>query len=205
MDLLFVSFYSKYPAIRYLTPPGTAVIACGLATLETAANSYITVMPPHGPANFRLQVSQSMNGVASFTGPLIASKYFFSGGNKDNLTNVQWVYLAVSLMGVIVIVAFVATKLPEVSEEALENEAAALADAHGADVQALQPFRKQYRAITGFVAQFLYVGAQVTIGAFFINYAAENANFDDAQASNLLSYALILFTCVLLSAPSCAS
>jgi len=72
--------------------------ACGLASLETAANSYITVLPgcDASGAAFRLQLSQSFNGIASFAGPFIASKYFFSDGNSSNLTNVQWVYLAVS-------------------------------------------------------------------------------------------------------------
>ncbi|KAK4685622.1 MFS transporter, FHS family, L-fucose permease, partial [Tremellales sp. Uapishka_1] len=172
----------------------TAVIACGLATLETAANSYVSVMPPHNVANFRLQFSQSFNGVASFTGPLIASKYFFSDGNSSNLTNVQWVYLAVSGMGVMVALAFVFTKLPEVSEEALQAEAAALAEAHGEDTQADKSFWKQYRAITGFVSQFLYVGAQVTIGSFFLFYTKENAAIGDARGAQLLSYGLILFT-----------
>ncbi|KAI9638184.1 major facilitator superfamily transporter [Dioszegia hungarica] len=172
----------------------TAVVACGLATLEVSANSYVSVMPPHNVANFRLQFSQSFNGVASFTGPLIASKYFFSAENKDDLTNVQWVYLAVALLGVSVAVAFFFTKLPEVSEEALEAEAEALAESSGQDALALQPFRKQYRAITGFVAQFLYVGAQVTIGTFFLNYTSESAGILEEKGSQLLSYALITFT-----------
>jgi len=34
----------------------------------------------------------------------------------------------------------------------------------------------------------------VTVGSFFINYCVENANYSDAEASNLLSYALIVFT-----------
>jgi FHS family L-fucose permease-like MFS transporter len=74
------------------------VIACGLASLETAANSYITCLPgtEASGAAFRLQLSQSFNGIASFAGPFIASKYFFSGSNASNLTNVQWVYLACS-------------------------------------------------------------------------------------------------------------
>jgi hypothetical protein len=131
----------------------TAVIACGLATLEVAANSYVSTMPPVNVANFRLQFSQSFNGVASFSGPLIASKYFFSGSNSSNLTNVQWVYLAVSGMGMLVALAFIFTKLPEVSEEALQAEADALAEASGHNAQADKPFYKQYRAISGFVAQ----------------------------------------------------
>lgn len=44
----------------------TAITACGLATLEVAANSYISVMPPIQVAAFRLNFSQSFNGVASF-------------------------------------------------------------------------------------------------------------------------------------------
>ncbi|GFZ45551.1 hypothetical protein JCM24511_03277 [Saitozyma sp. JCM 24511] len=164
----------------------TAVIACGLATLEVAANSYVSTMPPVNVANFRLQFSQSFNGVASFSGPLIASKYFFSGSNSSNLTNVQWVYLAVSGMGMLVALAFIFTKLPEVSEEALQAEADALAEASGHNAQADKPFYKQYRAISGFVAQ-------VTVGSFFINNAAE-AGIADSEASQLLSYGLITFT-----------
>lgn len=48
--------------------------------------------------------------------------------------------------------------------------------------------------IFAFIAQFCYVGAQVTIASFFINYATENATFDSSTASQFLSYALITFT-----------
>ncbi|KAJ9126377.1 hypothetical protein QFC24_002115 [Naganishia onofrii] len=170
----------------------TSVIACGLATLETAANSYVSVMPPINVANFRLQFSQSFNGVASFTGPLIASKYFFSGAHANDLTTVQYVYLAVALLGVAVATAFVFTPLPEVSEAALQAEAEALASASEEDVVDRGFWRT--RAPFGFVTQFLYVGAQVTIGSFFINYAHENAGIADSQASQYLSYGLIMFT-----------
>ncbi|KAL7419266.1 hypothetical protein Q5752_006103 [Cryptotrichosporon argae] len=172
----------------------TGVIACGLSTLEVSANSYVSVMPPHNVANFRLQFSQAFNGVASFAGPLIASKYFFTGANASNLTNVQWVYLAVAGMGVIIALAFFFTKLPEVSEEALQAEADALAEASGAELTTSEPFYKQTRAISGAIAQFLYVGAQVTIGSFFLNYSAENAGIADARGSQLYSYGLIVFT-----------
>lgn len=48
--------------------------------------------------------------------------------------------------------------------------------------------------IFGFVAQFCYVGSQVTIASFFINYATENASYSDAAASRMFSYGLITFT-----------
>lgn len=80
----------------------TWVIALGLATLETAANSYAVVIGDPALASARLQFCQSWNGIASFVGPLIASKAFFSGENQNSLTNVQYVYLAVACAGVAV-------------------------------------------------------------------------------------------------------
>jgi FHS family L-fucose permease-like MFS transporter len=173
----------------------TLVIACGLATLETAANSYAVVIGDPALASARLQFCQSWNGVASFIGPLIAAKFFFSGQNANNLVNVQFVYLAVACAGVVIAVLFLVAKLPEVSEEMLqattvENFAT---DEFGNEI-GQGPLYKQYNMIFAFIAQFCYVGAQVTVASFFINYATENATFTDAKASTMLSYALITFT-----------
>jgi FHS family L-fucose permease-like MFS transporter len=144
----------------------------------------------------RLQFCQSWNGVASFVGPLIASKFFFTGENANNLVNVQYVYLAVACLGVAVMVLFIFTKLPEVSEETLaENSAIEIhaVDEMGNPIGAGSIW-KQYNLFFAFGAQFAYVGAQVTIGAFFINYVVENGGYSKPAASNILSYALIIFT-----------
>ncbi len=173
----------------------TLVIACGLATLETAANSYAVVIGDPASASARLQFCQSWNGVASFIGPLIASKFFFTGKNAHNLLNVQFVYLAVACAGVAIAVLFLVAKLPEISEEMLNSSTVEnfATDEFGNEV-GQGPLYKQYNMIFAFIAQFCYVGAQVTIASFFINYATENATFTSAQASNMLSYALITFT-----------
>ncbi|KAL2069364.1 hypothetical protein VTL71DRAFT_15702 [Oculimacula yallundae] len=174
----------------------TFVIACGLATLETSANSYAVIIGDPASASIRLQFCQSWNGVASFVGPLIASKFFFTGENANNLTNVQYVYLAVACLGAAVAVLFIFTKLPEVSEATLAENAnieILAVDEHGNAI-GQGPLWKQYNMIFAFVAQFCYVGAQVTIGAFFINYVVENGGYSKPQASNFLSYALIIFT-----------
>ncbi|THX05270.1 L-fucose:H+ symporter permease-like protein [Aureobasidium pullulans] len=173
----------------------TLVIACGLATLETAANSYAVVIGDPKTASPRLQFCQAWNGVASFIGPLIASKAFFSGKNADNLTNVQFVYLGVACLGVAVAILFVFAKLPEVAEEAKRNNSLVEPE-HDLEGRAIGQgsIWKETNMICGFIAQFCYVGAQVTIGAFFINYAVDNAGWAETQASNLLSYALITFT-----------
>lgn len=56
------------------------------------------------------------------------------------------------------------------------------------------PLWKQYNMIFAFWAQFCYVGSQVTVAAFFINYATEAASYTAAEGSNMLSYGLITFT-----------
>ncbi|EEY22407.1 L-fucose permease [Verticillium alfalfae VaMs.102] len=161
------------------------VIACGLATLETAANSYAVVIGKPESASARLQFCQSWNGVASFIGPLIASKFFFSGANQNSLTNVQFVYLAVACAGVAVAIMFFFAKLPEISEATIEESS---------DGQVKGSIWKQYNMWAAFFAQLCYVGAQVTIATFFINYAHENGGFTTSKGSTMLSYALITFT-----------
>ncbi|KAM0723480.1 hypothetical protein Q7P37_000467 [Cladosporium fusiforme] len=180
----------------------TLVIACGLSTLEVSANSYAVVIGDPAWASTRLQFCQSWNGIASFTGPLIASKAFFSGANKDNLTNVQYVYLAVACLGAAVAVLFFFAKLPEIAESSGVQRRGSVADdttvelatdANG-EVIGAGPLYKQYNMIFGFVAQFCYVGAQVACGALFINYAQANGDFDEEKGAQMLSYALITFT-----------
>src|SRR5580693_5717000 len=78
------------------------IIAAGLACLETAANPYITVLGKPETSEFRLNLSQSFNGVGSFLGPIIGANLFFSGNSKD-LSSVQYVYL---IIGAIVLVMF---------------------------------------------------------------------------------------------------
>ncbi|KAK3074145.1 hypothetical protein LTR53_003675 [Teratosphaeriaceae sp. CCFEE 6253] len=198
----------------------TLVIACGLATLETSANSYAVVIGDPSLASARLQFCQSWNGtklratthvdpyadnvtgVASFVGPLIASKAFFSGANQNSLTNVQYVYLAVACAGASVAVLFYFAKLPEVEEQPAAARRGSVVQESTVELGVDQegriigdgPLYKQYNMIFGVIAQFCYVGAQVTIASFFINYATENAGYSAAQASQMLSYALITFT-----------
>lgn len=180
----------------------TLVIACGLATLETSANSYAVVIGDPAWASTRLQFCQSWNGIASFVGPLIASKYFFSGEHADSLETVQYVYLAVALLGVAVGIMFFFAKLPEVAEASGVQRRGSVADdstlelATDADgnIIGAGPIYKQYNMIFGFIAQFCYVGAQVACAALFVNYAHENGGVSDAEGSQMLSYALITFT-----------
>ncbi|KAK4700516.1 MFS transporter, FHS family, L-fucose permease, partial [Phenoliferia sp. Uapishka_3] len=164
------------------------VIASGLATLEVCANSYITVLGSPEQAAFRLNFAQSFNGLASFIGPLIASKYFFSAENEHSLGTVQYVYIAVAALGVAIGVLFFFSTLPEITEQ---DMAEFQAEATGADER---PFWKRWWCILGFVTQFMYVGAQVTVASFVLNYLTDKNDFTSSRASQLFSFMQITFT-----------
>jgi len=169
----------------------TFVMACGLSELETAANPYISVLGDPKTASFRLNFSQSFNGVGSFVGPLIASHAFFSGESSKNLTSVQFVYLGIAISVALIAIGFAFVRVPEISDELMLQQAIATGDAEIAS----RPLHKQWHTIFGFCAQFIYVASQVTLASFFLNYVTEvDKNIPDAMASNILSIALATFT-----------
>ncbi|QRV85455.1 major facilitator superfamily transporter [Ceratobasidium sp. AG-Ba] len=131
----------------------------------------------------RLRVAQTFNGIAVASGPFIAAKYFFTRENATTLTSVQWVYLAAAF-GLCMALVLVLLHLPEpeIAEDGPE-----CSETNGY-------FFQQRRLWFGWLCQFLYVGSQVTIFSFFINYGVEAAGYSDAKSSTFFSYSLILFT-----------
>ncbi|GAA5858150.1 hypothetical protein JCM1840_001061 [Sporobolomyces johnsonii] len=177
------SHYEKYPAF----PASAFVIACGLATLETMANSYITVLGDPEHAAFRLNAAQSTNGLAAFIGPLIASETFFKDENATSLGSVQYVYLGVACLGAAVMVLYFFATLPEISEDAMaeQQESTGIVDE--------RPLWKRKHTVFGFIAQFCYVGAQVTVASFVLNFLTDDHAYTSSEASRMLSYLQICF------------
>src|SRR5215217_2445485 len=98
------------------------VLASGLTFLETAANPYITVLGNPETSEFRLNLSQSFNGVGSFVGPIIGGALFFGDKattGKEELDSVKLVYIAIAALVLLVAILFMVTRMPEVKEEEL--------------------------------------------------------------------------------------
>lgn len=162
------------------------IIASGLACLETAANPYVTVLGKPETSEFRLNLSQCFNGVGSFIGPIIAANLFFGYANeKSDLGSVQFVYIAIGMVVLLIAGLFVRTALPEIAESELVSES----------VQDTKPLSAHPHFINAVVAQFFYVAAQVGVAALFINYCTEaGAGINTPEAAYLLSIAMLLFT-----------
>lgn len=169
------------------------VIACGLGSLETNANPYITKLGSEEDAAFRINVAQVFNGVGQFLGPLIGGALFLSithGGDvADNMANVQMVYVGIAAVIGVMLLLFMVNKLPEGSEVSGEVEEV--------DEQAGNAYSQlfSYRHFRlGVAAQFLYIAAQVAAGAFFINYSVEHWHgLSDSEGAYFFGIALVAF------------
>ena len=143
------------------------VLASGLCVLETAADTYVNVLGPPEHASRRLNLAQSFNALGVFFGPLIGGLVFFAEPAPDKPVTdgqgaVQVTYLAIAVAVVIFAAIVAASKLPEIADHA-ETEA-------GVDTGGLWSSR---HFVLGVATQALYIGAQVGIGAFFINLVTE--------------------------------
>ncbi|HEY5368747.1 MAG TPA: L-fucose:H+ symporter permease [Hanamia sp.] len=170
------------------------IIACGLASLETAANPYVTILGPPGTATQRLNFSQSFNGLAAFLAPAFIGPLILSGKelSKDTLdamspehlheyllneaASVKMPYLILGIVIFLVAIVFYFTKLPDVKHEEDGEKAGA---SFG---EALKSIKLRW----GIVAQFFYVGAQVCVASFFIRMATTQAGLDERTASKFL-------------------
>lgn len=169
------------------------IIACGLGSLETNANPYITKLGSDEDAAFRINMAQSFNGVGQFLGPIVGGVLFLSlsHGNIDqNMANVQMVYVGIAVVVLAVLALFVFTRMPEGAEvsEAAGDVVEEDTDSSYGKLFSFRHFR------LGVIAQFLYIAAQVGAGAFFINYSVEHWHgLADHEAAYFFSIAFVAF------------
>lgn len=169
------------------------IIACGLGSLETNANPYITKLGSDEDAAFRINMAQSFNGVGQFLGPIVGGVLFLSlsHGNIDqNMANVQMVYVGIAVVVLAVLALFVFTRMPEGAEvsEVAGDVVEEDTDSSYGKLFSFRHFR------LGVIAQFLYIAAQVGAGAFFINYSVEHWHgLADHEAAYFFSIALVAF------------
>jgi FHS family L-fucose permease-like MFS transporter len=145
------------------------IVGSGLSTLETSANPYIAVCGPPKYSELRLELSQSFQAVGSVVAPVLASFVIFKNVGTDgkSLEAVQWVYLGIACFVGLLAVVFYFAPLPEITDADMADQAEMTTAATG---YVDKPLRNQYTLFWGVAAQFSYVGAQVAIAGYFINF-----------------------------------
>jgi MFS transporter, FHS family, L-fucose permease len=165
------------------------VMAAGLCVLETAADTYVNVLGPSASASRRLNLAQSFNALGVFVGPLIGGYLFFNPtvtatlGGEHKAVELTYSVIAVGVLGYAFVLGRAA--LPELSDDG--NIIEESGTTHGA-------LWTQRHFVWGVVTQALYIGAQVGIGAYFINLATETwQGLTSQRAAFLLSGATVFY------------
>lgn len=175
------------------------VIACGLTILETAANPFATALGDASSATQRLNLAQSFNGLAVALAPAIGARVILTKGYTDQelavmSDSVRKVALATeaysvktpyTILGIVLLaiaLVFYFIQLPDISNKQENNENRSL----------LKTFRHKHLS-WAVIAQFFYIGAQVSVFSLFILYATQVANISDVQAADYLGIAGLAF------------
>jgi len=157
------------------------VLAAGVTALQVAANPYVTVLGPARTASSRLNLTQAFNSLGTTIAPyvggmLILAAAPLSSGELDKLSaaarqayrlqeastvKIPYIGIAVALTALALAIAMF--NLPKI-ETTREFRPMGETDAAARDLW------KQRQLVLGALAIFLYVGAEVAIGSFLINY-----------------------------------
>lgn len=190
------------------------ILTCGLSFLETTANPYILLMGDPETATRRLNFAQSFNPVGSLTGMVVAMNFIqarlspLDTAQRALLDDAQFEALKQSdlgvlvhpyaMLGVVIVVLLVIMLLVPVP--VVRNTSREKRSPLWPAVKRLWT-NKSYR--DGVVAQFFYVGAQITCWTFIIQYGTRvfMAEGMGEQAAEILSQrynivAMVLF-CVM--------
>ncbi len=158
------------------------VLAAGITALQVAANPYVANLGPQRTASSRLNLSQAFNSFGTFLAPFFgsavilsaipATKKSFEGLSAAGVqayrmqqaSSVRLPYSGIALALIALAVGLALIKLPSMSftQEIRPGE---LDTTPSNDSVFRHP-----QLLLGALAIFLYVGAEVSIGSFLVNY-----------------------------------
>ncbi|MYM38273.1 sugar MFS transporter [Duganella qianjiadongensis] len=172
------------------------VLAGGITILQVAANPYVTVLGDAQTASSRLTLTQAFNSLGTTVAPTLGGMLILAGGvmsaedlakqsseqlavyHAAQAASVQGPYLVLAAALLLLAVLFAMARLPKIVDGAEAST--------GGWGQVLQ----QRHLVLGAIAIFLYVGGEVSIGSFLINFLgdAKVAGLAPADAAPFVSY-----------------
>ena len=180
------------------------VIASGLAFLETASSPFILQLGDPATAARRINLAQAFNPLGSISAVLVGSQFIFSGielkpaqvaamraaGGYEGYLRSETLRVVAPYLGLGAIVLFWAvliarTPFPDMG---LDDSRNAQASDH------TKPLWQRWHFVFAVVAQFLYVGAQVSVWSYMIPYVIASTGVGERQAGYWLTGALVAFT-----------
>lgn len=179
-------------------------IAIGLSFLETAANTYSSMIGHRDHATLRLNISQTFYPIGALMGIVLGKYLVFQEGDSlesqmasmtaeqvhaFRLTMLEHTlepYKYLVMVWVVVMLLFMFTRYPRCKPASNEKSLPSLAETFRY-LAANRHFKR------GIVTQFLYVGMQVAVWSFTIRLALTLGAANERHASNFMIYSFICF------------
>lgn len=148
------------------------VLALGITILQVAANPYVTLLGKPETASSRLTLTQAFNSLGTAIAPVVGGWLILqqNASGHSGASKVQGPYLAMSFILVLLALIFSRVRLPQVASN-IENFS--LASARSA--------LKHRSLLFAVIGIFVYVGAEVSIGSFLVNFLTNVAGFVSAE------------------------
>ena len=170
-----------YPAASYRAFPvflvGYFTLAGGITILQVAANPYVALLGSEAGASSRLNLSQAFNSLGTTLAPIVGALFLLSDSVKSSTeinglnptekadyymaeaATVQTPFLLIAGFIAILALVFSYIKLPKLLQESPKGGYGALL--------------KNKLMMLGALGIFVYVGAEVSIGSFLVNYFSD--------------------------------
>jgi MFS transporter, FHS family, L-fucose permease len=155
------------------------VLAAGITCLQVAANPYVTVLGKPETASSRLNLTQAFNSLGTFLAPFFGGLFILTTAPNmaqvralapdalrafrlHEASTVKAPYVGLGIALVLLAVAIGSFRLPKI-EHAQHHLGEKVSDS----------IWKHPNLIFGAIAIFVYVGAEVSIGSFLVNYFSQ--------------------------------
>ena len=187
-------FYPAASAQQYWMFLGALfVLASGITLLQVSANPYVTALGKPETASSRLTFTQGFNSLGTTVAPFFGGMLILAGADagaemmEHDATTVQVPYLILAASLCVLAVLFAWLKLPEITTHTAQN------DSEQGDTLPSDNDRSAWshrHLVLGAVAIFVYVGAEVSIGSFLINFIGQDhiAGFSEGEAAYYIAY-----------------
>src|SRR5437588_10501808 len=173
------------------------VLAAGITCLQVAANPYVTVLGKPATASSRLNLTQAFNSLGTFLAPFFGSLFILSAAPKTmeeiralapdalqayrlhEAATVKTPYVGLGIALVVLAIAIGSFKLPTIAHAQ-----------HQLGVKVNDSIWRHPNLIFGAIAIFVYVGAEVSIGSFLVNYFSQPdiGGLTEKAAANLVAF-----------------
>jgi FHS family L-fucose permease-like MFS transporter len=159
---------------------GLMILAAGITGLQVSANPYVLVLGRPETASSRLVLTQAFNSLGTTLAPILGGIFILSAAplaaeqlkqlspqalhvyRMNQVASVKMPYIVISIALILLAVAIAMFKLPKIEQPAVSV---------GEKIK--DSIWKHPNLLFGALGIFTYVGAEVSIGSFMVNYLGQ--------------------------------